>query len=77
MRIASGLSAVGLTAALVMAGCTADSMGSGTGVPPLGGVSPASGTSAYIQHVVIVVQENRSFDDFFATFPGADGATEG
>jgi phospholipase C len=24
-----------------------------------------------------VVQENRSFDDFFATFPGADGTTQG
>jgi phospholipase C len=77
MRIASGLSPVGLTAILVMAGCTGGSMGSGTGVPPLGSVSPASGTSAYIQHVVIVVQENRSFDDFFATFPGAVGATGG
>jgi phospholipase C len=30
-----------------------------------------------IQHVVIMIQENRSFDDFFATFPGAVGATEG
>jgi len=30
-----------------------------------------------IEHVVIVVQENRSFDDFFALFPGADGATRG
>ena len=77
IRIASGLSAVGLTAILLMAGCTGGSMGSGTGVPPLGTVSPASGTSAYIQHVVIVVQENRSFDDFFATFPGADGAAGG
>ena len=77
MRIASGLSAVGLTAALMMAGCAGGSMGSGTGVPPLGSVSPASGTSAYIQHVVIVVQENRSFDDFFATYPGAVGATGG
>ena len=36
-----------------------------------------SGTSQYIQHIVIIVQENRSFDDFFATFPGADGATAG
>jgi phospholipase C len=26
---------------------------------------------------VLVIQENRSFDDFFATFPGADGTTEG
>ncbi len=30
-----------------------------------------------IKHVVIVIQENRSFDDLFATFPHADGATEG
>ena len=30
-----------------------------------------------IAHVVIVVQENRSFDNLFATFPGADGATRG
>jgi phospholipase C len=30
-----------------------------------------------IKHVVIVVQENRSFDNFFATFPGADGTKTG
>ncbi len=30
-----------------------------------------------IRHVVIAIQENRSFDDFFATFPGADGTTVG
>jgi phospholipase C len=30
-----------------------------------------------IQHVVVVIQENRSFDNFFATFPGADGTTTG
>src|SRR5919199_2451625 len=26
-----------------------------------------------IQHVVIVMQENRSFDSYFGTYPGADG----
>ena len=26
-----------------------------------------------IQHVVMVVQENRSFDSYFGTYPGADG----
>ncbi len=26
-----------------------------------------------IKHVIIVMQENRSFDHFFGTFPGADG----
>jgi phospholipase C len=26
-----------------------------------------------IRHVVVIVQENRSFDSYFGTFPGADG----
>ncbi|MBV8943485.1 MAG: hypothetical protein JO240_17295 [Solirubrobacterales bacterium] len=26
-----------------------------------------------IKHVIIIVQENRSFDQYFGTFPGADG----
>ena len=26
-----------------------------------------------IEHVVIIMQENRSFDSYFGTFPGADG----
>jgi phospholipase C len=28
-----------------------------------------------IQHVVLVMKENRSFDQYFGTFPGANGAT--
>jgi phospholipase C len=27
----------------------------------------------HIQHVIFVVQENRSFDHYFGTYPGADG----
>jgi phospholipase C len=34
--------------------------------------SPPAGISK-IQHVVIIMQENRSFDSYFGTFPGADG----
>jgi phospholipase C len=26
-----------------------------------------------IQHVIFILQENRSFDNYFGTFPGADG----
>jgi len=26
-----------------------------------------------IQHIIIIMQENRSFDEYFGTFPGADG----
>jgi phospholipase C len=30
-----------------------------------------------IQHIVFLIKENRSFDHYFGTFPGADGATSG
>jgi phospholipase C len=30
-----------------------------------------------IKHVVFVIKENRTFDNLFGRFPGADGATEG
>jgi hypothetical protein len=34
-------------------------------------------TDAPIDHVVFVVKENRTFNNFFATYPGAEGSTEG
>src|SRR5579872_6975020 len=30
-----------------------------------------------IQHVIVITQENRSFDQYFGTFPGADGFPSG
>jgi phospholipase C len=30
-----------------------------------------------IQHVVVIMQENRSFDSYFGTYPGADGIPHG
>jgi phospholipase C len=45
------------------------------------GTAPAPGPSARpaspIQHIVIMVQENRSFDNIFAGFPGAYTAMQG
>jgi len=32
-----------------------------------------SGGLSNIQHIVFIVQENRSFDNYFGTYPGADG----
>ncbi|MBV8149493.1 MAG: hypothetical protein JO092_10410, partial [Candidatus Eremiobacteraeota bacterium] len=31
----------------------------------------------YIKHVVVIIQENRSFENFFAGWPGADAPTSG
>ena len=30
-----------------------------------------------IKHVIFMVKENRTFDHYFGTYPGADGATRG
>lgn len=39
----------------------------------------AAGTQdiTQIQHIVFIIKENRSFDEYFGTFPGADGAING
>ena len=38
-------------------------------------VPPGKGSAGKIQHIVFIVKENRSFDNYFGTFPGANGAT--
>ena len=39
---------------------------------------PAAGDGLQkIQHIVFLIKENRTFDQYFGTFPGADGATTG
>jgi phospholipase C len=54
---------------------------SGSGSPNgVLGYAPAKRTpsgSSPIKHVIVVIQENRSFDNLFATFPGANGTTTG
>lgn len=37
---------------------------------------PATGINQ-IQHIVFIIKENRTFDNYFGTFPGANGATSG
>jgi phospholipase C len=44
---------------------------------PVPSASPTSGSSDPIRHIVIITKENRTFDNFFGTFPGADGTTQG
>jgi phospholipase C len=67
------LCTIGLAMGMALGAC-------GGGMSPTGGgmpfARPGSGSSP-IQHVVLIVQENRSFDNLFAKFPGANGATRG
>src|SRR3954471_18289860 len=62
--------AVVLTTAIASA-CTAAS----GGVEPLTTDTPATAAApgAKLDHLIFIVQENRSFDHYFGTYPGADG----
>ncbi len=46
------------------------------GATPQGEKKPQTFDSA-IQHIVFIIKENRTFDQMFGTFPGADGTTTG
>ncbi len=64
---------VALVAALLASGC-----GSTHHHPPAPAPAPAptptpTGDLHKIRHVVIIMQENRSFDSYFGTYPGANG----
>jgi phospholipase C len=66
MRGSSARSAVLATvlAAAALAGCSSGgSRASGVG----------AGGTGKIRHVVVIMQENRSFDTYFGTYPGAQG----
>jgi phospholipase C len=60
-------------------GPTGETTGGGTG--GTGGTGGSGPTivpgETPIEHVVFIVKENRSFNNYFATYPGAEGATEG
>ncbi|MBI3648722.1 MAG: hypothetical protein HY240_08240 [Actinobacteria bacterium] len=74
--------ALGVALVLVAVGCS--SPGPPTHLPPdPTGLFPARvdasaiDTRWPIKHVVFIVKENRSFDNMFGRFPGANGATVG
>ncbi len=39
--------------------------------------TPTEVLASPIKHIVFIVKENHTFDNYFGTFPGADGATTG
>ena len=73
-------------ALLVSAGCSPAATGLGGGPAAGGGIStPAdhmhgllpqtkrgTGPGGYISHVIVIIQENRSFENFFAGYPNAN-----
>jgi phospholipase C len=58
--------------ALLLAGCA-----SNVGTPMQSALPPPPGTSVHIKHVVVIIQENRSLENLFAGYPGADAPMSG
>ncbi len=60
---------------LAVSGCG----GGSAGPPPVSNLPPPppAKKGKHFTHIVIIVQENRTFDNLFATYPGADGTTVG
>jgi phospholipase C len=76
-RIAFALSAALLCACSSNAVSTPLPVHPGTGIAPaaFSAARPAGGSP--IQHVIVVIQENRTFDNMFNGFPGADTVQSG
>jgi phospholipase C len=72
-----------IAGAMVLAACGGGSSSSGSAgsassskhsTTAKGGAKTGGGVGIHkIKHVIIIMQENRSFDSYFGTFPGADG----
>ena len=58
---------------LVTSACTTPTPKRSAGPAPSPPVTSAAAGIHKIKHVVVIMQENRSFDTYFGTYPGADG----
>ena len=73
-RSPGALSSVAATViAVLLSACGGGGSQSSGALPSL----PPAKQGKYFTHVVIMIQENRTFDNLFATFPGADGTKSG
>src|SRR5256885_2859891 len=65
---------VGATAGVIVGAVSADVVPRGTvAVTAIRAHPLLAGGIHTIKHVIVVMQENRSFDSYFGTFSGADG----
>src|SRR5512142_3230923 len=65
-----------MIATLLLQACTQTTPGSSIlpGLPAAVPTNdPLQAARSKIKHIVIIMQENRSFDEYFGTYPGADG----
>jgi phospholipase C len=66
----------GFVIMLLLGGCGGPTNNTATATPTSNPTTVAPNTpGAQIKHIVFFIKENRTFDDYFGTYPGANGAT--
>jgi phospholipase C len=80
--MARRLRGVILLVGLVLAACSAGGGSGGSSPipvmpPPTESPPPGGAVAKYIKHVVVIIQENRTFNNIFAGFKGADSSMYG
>src|SRR5260370_10305247 len=65
--------AVGVVIAGLLVACSGPPSVQGSRATPTSVVNPALKGIHKIRHVIIIMQENRSLDSYFGTYPGVDG----
>jgi phospholipase C len=66
-----------LAAVAILGGACSGGLTPSVPSAPTRGADPNILAGQYIKHVVVVIQENRSFESFFAGWPGADAPMTG
>jgi phospholipase C len=66
-------SLLAFAAAVVLSAVVLATAACGSSSPPTQTLPVQHGGIHKIRHVVVIMQENRSFDSYFGTYPGADG----
>ena len=85
MRARLSFAGAFLTVVLIASACSGESGDSASGTRGPTNPTPSASPSPieqltklqeaqdHIKHLIFIVQENRSFDHYFGTYPGADG----
>jgi phospholipase C len=72
------LARLALLGATTLASCSGFARGGEqSALPAVAAPALGNPVSGYIKHVVVIVQENRSFENLFAGYPGADAPLSG
>ena len=67
-----------VTSLALATGCSSNSQPAAqNALPFITGAPSRNSPGKYIKHVIVIIQENRSFENFFAGYPGANAPMYG